>query len=60
MMCIWSFCCQHTKKFTISLFALQFCPLGLPDEKKAFADAQELGAWTMGLLWSEVLNRIDR
>eukprot|EP00971_Amphidinium_carterae_P342240 6481482-Amphidinium_carterae.2 len=34
---------------------------GLPDEKKkAFADAQELGAWTMDLLWNEVLNRIDR
>eukprot|EP00971_Amphidinium_carterae_P199352 3956314-Amphidinium_carterae.1 len=33
---------------------------GLPDEKKAFADAQELGAWTMDLLWNEVMNRIDR
>eukprot|EP00971_Amphidinium_carterae_P222425 4414690-Amphidinium_carterae.1 len=33
---------------------------GLPDEKSAFKDAQELGAWTMDLLWTEVLNRIDR
>eukprot|EP00971_Amphidinium_carterae_P000163 3542-Amphidinium_carterae.1 len=33
---------------------------GLPDEKNAFKDAQELGAWTMDLLWSEVLNGIDR
>eukprot|EP00971_Amphidinium_carterae_P022160 437215-Amphidinium_carterae.3 len=33
---------------------------GLPDEKTAFAAAQELGAWTMGLLWTEVMNRIAR
>eukprot|EP00971_Amphidinium_carterae_P048232 949942-Amphidinium_carterae.1 len=33
---------------------------GLPDEKNAFKDAQELGAWTMDLLWTEVQNRIDR
>eukprot|EP00971_Amphidinium_carterae_P263502 5227867-Amphidinium_carterae.4 len=27
---------------------------------QAFASAQELGAWTMGLLWTEVMNRIER
>eukprot|EP00971_Amphidinium_carterae_P042172 828545-Amphidinium_carterae.2 len=32
----------------------------LPDEKVAFAAAQELGAWTMDLLWTEVINRIAR
>eukprot|EP00971_Amphidinium_carterae_P348994 6490783-Amphidinium_carterae.4 len=33
---------------------------GLPDTKNAFADAQELGAWIVVLLWSEVKNRIER
>eukprot|EP00971_Amphidinium_carterae_P090439 1790766-Amphidinium_carterae.4 len=33
---------------------------GLQDEKSAFAAAQELGAWTMDLLWTEVVNRIAR
>eukprot|EP00971_Amphidinium_carterae_P237825 4721556-Amphidinium_carterae.1 len=33
---------------------------GLPDTRAAFAQAQEFGTWTMDLLWTEVMNRIDR
>eukprot|EP00971_Amphidinium_carterae_P282868 5615545-Amphidinium_carterae.2 len=35
-------------------------PAGLPDENAAFAATQELGAWTMDLLWTEVMNSIAR
>eukprot|EP00971_Amphidinium_carterae_P013504 266084-Amphidinium_carterae.3 len=30
---------------------------GLPDQRAAFAAAQELEAWTLDLLWSEVLSQ---
>eukprot|EP00971_Amphidinium_carterae_P351214 6491979-Amphidinium_carterae.1 len=55
-------CLAHYQATTVSEEEYRFMALqaGLPDEKKAFADAQELGAWTMDLLWNEVLNRIDR
>eukprot|EP00971_Amphidinium_carterae_P218111 4329743-Amphidinium_carterae.1 len=55
-------CLAHYQAATVSEEEYRFMALqaGLPDEKKAFSDVQELGAWTMDLLWNEVLNRIDR
>eukprot|EP00971_Amphidinium_carterae_P276414 5485123-Amphidinium_carterae.1 len=55
-------CIAHYQAATVSEEEYRFMALqaGLPDEKKAFSDAQELGAWTMDLLWNEVLNCIDR
>eukprot|EP00971_Amphidinium_carterae_P261442 5186616-Amphidinium_carterae.1 len=53
---------MHYQAKTLSEEEYRFMAVsaGLPDEKNAFKDAQELGAWTMDLLWTEVLNRIDR
>eukprot|EP00971_Amphidinium_carterae_P310574 6171374-Amphidinium_carterae.6 len=55
-------CMAHYHSSTVSSDEYQYMALqaGLQDTKQAFADVQELGAWTMDLLWTEVLNRIGR
>eukprot|EP00971_Amphidinium_carterae_P027360 538925-Amphidinium_carterae.2 len=55
-------CFAHYQSEEVSSEEYRFMALqaGLPDNKEAFADAHELGAWTMDLLWTEVINRIER
>eukprot|EP00971_Amphidinium_carterae_P113510 2248799-Amphidinium_carterae.1 len=48
-------CLMHYQASTLSEEDYRFMAIsaGLPDERNAFKDAQELGAWTMDLLWTE-------
>eukprot|EP00971_Amphidinium_carterae_P178879 3547783-Amphidinium_carterae.1 len=46
-------CLAHYQAHTVTEEEYRFIAIsaGLPDEKAAFAAAQELGAWTLDLLW---------